>query len=241
MATVAKHYEDHLAQYYSWLFGDFDEIVEANRQFFIVHKLSPGNSNIALDLGAGSGFASIALVKIGYSVIAIDLCQALLDELKCHSGSLDITPIKDDLLNFTAHCPESAGLCVCMGDTLTHLDSFENVKSLFADVYRSLKTGGKFVLTFRDLVFELKGTERFIPVKSDSETIFTCILEYEKEHVIVNDMIYTKNQGVWKLDVSSYRKLRIPLEWVRRELLESGFKIELCENNKGIITIIAGK
>ena len=241
MATVEEHYEDHLAQYYSWLFGDFDEIVEANRQFFIVHKLIPGNSKIALDLGAGSGFASIALAEIGYSVIAIDLCQALLDELKCHSGSLDITPIKDDLLNFTAHCPESAGLCVCMGDTLTHLDSFENVKSLFADVYRSLKTGGKFVLTFRDLVFELKGTERFIPVKSDSETIFTCILEYEKEHVIVNDMIYTKNQGLWKLDVSSYRKLRIPLEWVRRELLESGFEIELCENNKGMITIIAGK
>ncbi|CAG0985332.1 hypothetical protein METP3_02320 [Methanosarcinales archaeon] len=54
-------------------------------------------------------------------------------------------------------------------------------------------------------------------------------------------MIYTKNQGLWKLDVSSYRKLRIPLEWVRSELLESGFKIDLCENNKGMITIIAGK
>ena len=241
MATIAEHYENHLAQYYSWLFGNFDEIVEANRQFFIVRKLIPGNSKIAIDLGAGSGFASIALAEIGYSVIAIDLCQKLLDELKHHSGSLDITPIKDDLLNFTAHCPESAGLCVCMGDTLTHLDSFENVKSLFSDVYRSLKIGGKFVLTFRDLVFELKGTERFIPVKSDSETIFTCILEYEKDHVIVNDMIYTKKQGVWKLDVSIYRKLRIPLEWVRRELLESGFEIELCENNKGMITIIAGK
>ncbi|MFZ3166046.1 MAG: methyltransferase domain-containing protein [Candidatus Methanoperedens sp.] len=101
MATVAEHYEDHLAQYYSWMFGDFNNMVEANRQFFIVHKLVPGNSKIAIDLGAGSGFASIALAKMGYKVIAIDLCQKLLDELKCHSGNLDITPIKDDLLNFT--------------------------------------------------------------------------------------------------------------------------------------------
>ncbi|HMB44543.1 MAG TPA: hypothetical protein VKL21_01850, partial [Candidatus Methanoperedens sp.] len=131
---------------------------------------------------------------------------------------MHIDPINDDILNFTAHCIEKAKLCVCMGDTLTHLDSFEDVRNLFADVYRSLEPGGKFLLTFRDLIFELKDNERFIPVKSDSNTIFTCILEYETEHVRVNDMIYTKDHDMWKLDVSSYRKLRIPQEWVRKEL-----------------------
>ncbi len=128
-----------------------------------------------------------------------------------------------------------------MGDTLTHLDSFEKVKSLFADVYQSLEAEGKFVLAFRDLVPELKGLDRFIPVKSDSETIFTCFLEYEPEHVKVNDMIYTKSQDGWKLDVSCYSKLRIPMEWVRRELSDLGFTIGLCENNKGMVTVIAGK
>lgn len=48
-----------------------------------------------------------------------------------------------------------------MGDTLTHLDSFEKVKSLFADTFRCLEKGGKFVLTFRDLIPELKGTDRW--------------------------------------------------------------------------------
>ncbi len=124
----------------------------------------------------------------------------------------------DDILNFASHCPESVELCVCMGDTLTHLDSFEKVKSLFADVYNSLEAGGKFVLTFRDLVPELKDVDRLIPVKSDPETIFTCLLEYETEHVKVSDMIYTKRRDKWKLDVSCYRKLRIPIEWVRMEL-----------------------
>ena len=241
MATVTEHYEKHLAPYYSWLFGDFNETVEANRHFFIAQKLIPGKSKIAIDLGCGPGFQSIALAQLGFSVYAFDLSRTLLDELKNHIGGLHITPIKDDILNFASHCPEHIELCTCMGDTLTHLDSFETIKSLFADVYRSLETGGKFVLTFRDLVPELKDRDRFIPVKSDPETIFTCFLEYEAEHVRVNDMIYTRSKDGWKLDVSCYRKLRIPLAWIRRELLELGFTINLCENNKGMITVIAGK
>jgi|NGEPerStandDraft_9_1074522.scaffolds.fasta_scaffold149376_1 predicted RNA methylase len=97
MATVTEHYEKHLAPYYSWLFGDFMTVVESNRQFFIIHKLLPGISNIAIDLGAKCGFGSIALAQLGFKVIAFDLSQALLDELISKSGSLDITPIKDDI------------------------------------------------------------------------------------------------------------------------------------------------
>ncbi|HWQ96012.1 MAG TPA: methyltransferase domain-containing protein [Candidatus Methylomirabilis sp.] len=241
MTTIIEHYENHLARYYSWLFGDFNKTVELNRRFFIAHDIIPGESKIALDLGCGPGFQSIALAQLGFRVYALDFSQKLLDELRKHSASMQIDPIRDDILNFASHCPENVELSVCMGDTLTHLDSFEKVKDLFEDVYGSLETGGKFLLTFRDMVHELKGTDRFIPVKSDLETIFTCILEYEADHVKVNDMIYTKSEDGWKLDVSCYRKLRIPLEWAKKELLELGFSICLCDNNKGMITVIAGK
>ncbi|NJD52863.1 MAG: methyltransferase domain-containing protein [Candidatus Methanoperedens sp.] len=241
MATVAEHYDRLLARYYSWLFGDFDKTVEANRDFFIVQKLIPGKSKIALDLGSGPGFQSVALAQLGFSVYAFDQDRELLDELKRNSADMHITPIRDDILNFASHCPENVTLAVCMGDTLTHLDSFEMVKSLFAGVYSSLETGGKFVITFRDLIPELKGVDRFIPVKSDSETIFTCFLEYEAAHVRVNDIIYRKSKDGWKMDVSCYRKLRIPPEWVTKELSGLGFTIARYENNKGMITVIAGK
>lgn len=244
MTTAAKHYEEHLAPYYSWLFGDFNDKVEANRQFFIAHKLMPCGSGIAIDLGSGPGFSSIALAQLGYNVLAFDLSQKLLDELKRKIGRLHITPIKDDILNFALHCPEEINLGVCMGDTLTHLDSFDDVKKLFADTFRFLENEGRFVLSFRDLIPELRGTDRFIPVRSDSNTIFTCFLEYEKDHVKVNDIIYTKNNennNNWEFKVSCYRKLRIHMEWVRSELLKLGFSISVCENNKGMITVIAGK
>lgn len=241
MATVTEHYEKHLARYYSWLFGDLNQTIETNRLFFIDQGLIPGKSKIAIDLGCGPGFQSIPPAQLGYNVFAFDLSQTLLDELINNSGNLNITPIKDDVLNFVHYYPGSIELSVCMGDTLTHLDSFEMVNRLFKDVYHSLGAGGTFVLSFRDLIPEVKGTDRFISVKSNSETIVTCFLEYETQHVNVHDMIYTKSKDGWNQDVSSYRKLRIPLEWVRKQLLNLGYNISLCENNKSMITLIAGK
>jgi len=91
VATVADHYEKHLARYYSWMFGDFHNTIEANRQFFVVHKLIPESPKLAIDLGAGCGFQSIPLAQMGFSVLAIDLRQELLDELRGHIGQLSIT------------------------------------------------------------------------------------------------------------------------------------------------------
>ncbi len=74
MATVGEHYSSHLAKHCCWLFGDFDAKVERERQFFVSNGLSPRASAVAIDLGAGPGFQSIALADLGYRVTAVDLC-----------------------------------------------------------------------------------------------------------------------------------------------------------------------
>lgn len=239
MATVTEHYDNLLADYYSWMFGDFNAKVATNREFFNALGIIPQGSGVAVDLGAGSGFQSLALAQLGFRVLAVDLSRKLLDELQSHSGALPVTAIHDDLLNFPSHCQGKVELCVCMGDTLPHLATLAQVAELFGKIYRALEGGGKFVLTFRDMTLELKGLERFIPVRSDANTIFTCFLEYEPEHVRVHDLVYTRNQDKWELRKGSYLKLRIPLPWVTERLKEAGFSVGMCENKNGMITTIA--
>ncbi len=241
MSTVLEHYEKLLAEYYSWIFGDFNTRVEANRQFFNLNGIVPGKSGTAVDLGAGSGFQSIALAKLGFKVLAVDQSQKLLDELKVSGKNLPITSVSDDMLNFAAHCPGPVDVCVCMGDTLPHLESFDQVTLLFERVYGALEQGGRFVATFRDLTSELKGSDRFIPVRSDANTIFTCFLEYGTDHVLVHDLVYTRKHDTWEFRKSSYRKLRIPLEWALERLKKKGFVIKSSNNDKGMITIVAEK
>lgn len=240
MATVKQHYAEVLADVYSWMSGGFDYAVGKNLEFFKQHNINPTTSGLTIDLGAGCGFQSIPLAQLGFSVTAIDLDQKLLDELQNHSQELTITTVQDDLNNFEQYLENKVELIICMTDTLLHLESKEQVSSLFKKVFSSLDDNGKFIITFRDSQ-ELAGLDRFIPVKSDRQTIFTCFLEYEPDTVKVHDLVYKKEQDSWKLNKSFYRKLRLSKQWVNERLEDRGFNTIDSKISNGLITIIATK
>ena len=241
MADVKAHYDNLLAPYYSWIYGGAEGKLAENRKLFRDRGLRPALSGVAMDLGAGCGFQSIPLAEAGFKVIAIDICNDLLANLEKSAGKLPIKTVEDDLLNFRVHCPATTELIVCMGDTLTHLDSLENVQDLFKNIYRALESNGRLVLGFRDLTLELKDQDRFIPVRSQSDLIFTCFLEYEKDHVKVHDIIYENTNDRWHLKKGFYRKLRIPPDWTQACLLDLGFEVEEFEIQNGMVTVTARK
>ena len=241
MAGVCEHYENHLARYYAWISGGVDEKMEENRKFFVDHDIQPIRSGLAFDLGAGCGFQSVPLAQLGFRVVALDLSAKMLAQLKKTAKNLPIETICDDLSNFTNYKSGNGELVVCMGDTLTHLDDFKKVQALLDTVFLSLETGGCLILSFRNLTQELVELDRFIPVKSNETTIFTCFLEFEKDSVKVHDIIYEKNKGQWVLKKSVFQKLRISPDWTQKYLQKIGFTIEFYDEQNGLIFIIARK
>jgi len=241
MADVSEHYEKFLAKYYSWISGGTHAKIDENQKFFIDHDIYPLRSRLAVDLGAGCGFQSISLAHLGFEVVAIDLSSKLLAELKTAAAQFQIETACDDLLNFTDYAHRSIELVVCMGDTLTHLESLQKVQALFGKVYSALETDGRLILSFRNLTHELTELDRFIPVKSNAQTIFTCFLEYEEDTVKVHDIIYEKKDAHWVLKKSFFKKLRISPDWTRNYLQSTGFTIEFDNEEKGMHFIIARK
>jgi 2-polyprenyl-3-methyl-5-hydroxy-6-metoxy-1,4-benzoquinol methylase len=241
MASVKEHYDNLLAPYYSWICGGAELKFEENQKFFQSHGIRPRLSGVAVDLGAGSGFQSIPLSQSGFKVIAIDLSHDLLMELKTHAEGLSIVTVEDNLLKFTDHIHRNIELIVCMGDTLTHLQTLEEVQDLLVDACQALEDNGHLILSFRDLTTELKNLDRFILVRGGSEKIFTCFLEYEKDHVKVHDIIHERTADRWGMKKSYFRKLRISPRWVNEYLLKSRFAIENFSNDKGMIMIVARK
>lgn len=241
MADVKKHYDDFLAHHYSWMCGGFELKLEENRKFFQSHGMRPALSGVAVDLGAGSGFQSIPLAQTGYEVIAIDLSRDLLGELRSQAAGLSIVTIEDNLLNFREHIPGDIELIVCMGDTITHLQTLEEVQSLLENAGRAIEYNGNLILGFRDLTVELKNLDRFIAVRSSSDKIFTCFLEYAKDQVKVHDIVHEKNGDHWTMKKSYFRKLRISPQWMRDRLQKAGFTIENLHSHSGMITVVARK
>ncbi len=239
---VELHYELHLAEHYSWLFGGLPERVAENRALFEKLGLRSDSKARALDVGAGSGFQSIPLAHLGYAVTAVDLSAKLLGELKRNAGDLPIETVRKDILEHIVELPKAAfAVCVCMGDTLTHLGSFGDVQRLLREVHRVLAQGGTFVVAIRDYSQELRGDARFIPVRADERTVFSCFLEYEGDHVRVYDVIHSRADLGWDMRVSSYKKLRIAPDWLEKRTSDAGFEVVSKDTAHGMFTLVLRK
>ncbi|HEU4619539.1 MAG TPA: class I SAM-dependent methyltransferase [Gammaproteobacteria bacterium] len=241
MPTVREHYDSLLSDAYSWMLGGFAAGVERNAAFFDRLGIRPAGSRVAVDLGAGSGFQSIPLARLGFSVTAIDLDGKLLAELRANAAGESIRTIEGDLLDFARYVDAPVELAVCMQDTLLHLESKADVRRLFRDLFEALEPAGRFVITYRDLSRELTELDRFIPVRSDAERILTCFLEYEPETVNVHDLLYRRDAAGWSFKKSYYRKLRLSPDWVADELASAGFGAVDSNVEKGFVTMIARK
>lgn len=250
MSTVGEHYDKLLATHYSWMSGlSFEEKV-AEQKAILMDSLSGlmTANGLAIDLGCGPGYQTVALLELGFRpVLAVDGSSELLAELRAElnarSGGTPVEVHEADLRALRDIAPAGgASVIVCMGDTLTHLPSREEVCVLLRDVFTTLAPGGVLVVTWRDLTGKLKGLDRFLPVRSDDSRIMTCFLEYEgAETVLVHDLIYTREPTGWNLNKSCYRKLRLGSGWLADALGEAGFRVERRDVPGRLQRVVAAK
>jgi len=236
-----EHYDTHLAAFYSWMAGDFQVLQQKQEALFSDLGIVPHMSGTAIDLGAGHGLQSVSLANLGFSVTAIDFSSQLIGELRENGKGLPITAINGNLLDVTKYDNPKPEIIVCCGDTLTHLDSLEEIECLIRDCTGILPVGGKIVLSFRDYSTEPTGAVKFIPVKSDDKQILTCCLAYELHKVAVYDLLHYKTETGWHQKVSGYRKLRLSPPYVALLLENSGFTITVNRVINGMVYIMGIK
>ena len=243
MASVQEHYDTHLAPLYSWMSGGAAGPRARFAALLAQLGLRPTHPGAtALDLGAGNGFQAIPLAQAGYAVTAIDLSAALLRELERDAAELrvPVRAITGDLRAFARHLPSpTPEVITCMGDTLTHLATRDDVRRLITDVSAALAPGGCFIVSFRDYTVARSGADRFIPVRSDAERILTCFLDFTATHVAVHDIVHTREGDGWRQRVSVYQKIRLGPAEVRADLAASGLVLEFHDEKNGLVTLAA--
>src|SRR5574337_2063755 len=139
MSSVTDHYAKHLGPVYAWMAGGIASAIERGAAELNAINVTSSAGGVAVDLGAGFGMHAIPLARGGYSVLAIDSCAALLEDLHTQRGALPIQIVEDDLLAFRRHLTEQPQLILCMGDTLTHLPNTESVLQLTSAVASTLQ------------------------------------------------------------------------------------------------------
>lgn len=238
---VKRHYDQLLADVYTWMYGGFDSKYIENLHFFNEHGIKPSKNGYALDLGAGSGFQSVPLNDLGFAVVSVDISEKLCSELGARINDRKIEIRNSDILDFLKSDRDVYEVIVCMGDTITHFSTKENFSQSIKLCSQKLIYDGTIILTFRDYSVELTGVSRFIPVKSDEDRIFTCFLEYAPDKLLVYDILNFKNNNKWEHKISVYPKLRLSAEWVKQVLEENGLHVTWFDMSKGFVRLIARK
>jgi SAM-dependent methyltransferase len=237
----AEHYRRLLAKHYSWMSGPF--FAKLRTEKMRVEKLAGEGRKLAVDLGCGPGYQAFALAELGFRrVLAVDTSEHLLGELTEHVGQWPIEPVLADMLHISDFVdPGSADCITCMGDTLTHLERHEDVTSLIHTARIALAPGGALVISFRDLIAEQEGSERFFLVRASNMRILTCFLDFQdSDHVLVHDIVHQRDGESWTMETSAYRKLRLCPEWVAQQATAAGLEgVTLSREPGGWIVLSA--
>ena len=219
--------------------GGFDCAVQFGKSDLDALGIKATANMNALDLGAGFGMHAIPLAREGCAVTAVDDSPELLKELRDRSVGLPIQVIEGDLLSAGTYVSAAPHIVLCMGDTLTHIQTQEEVAGLFGEMSRILAPGGVFAMTFRDYTVPATGERRFIPVRSDDKRIHTCFLEEAATHMVVHDIVHERVGDTWSMKVSSYPKLRLSPEWVLDSLRSVGLSPTASAGPRGMVQILA--
>ncbi len=248
MSEVLKHYDEVLGSVYSWTLGSHQARVDASEVLFAsllgrfdeaASGAPAGPAKRALDLGCGTGVQTLALARLGLAVSGIDFSDTMLAEYRERTAEVGAQAHQLDIAHFDIGGGFDAA--VCLGDTVSHLQSWEAVDGMFKSVAAALNPGAGFILATRDHSRVYRGDERFILVRADEQRSLTCFVEDAGPHIRVTDLLHSRVDGEPKLVANSYLKLRVCPDQLIEHMADAGLTLASKQEWKGVHVLFTRK
>jgi len=227
---VEEHYESLLAARYTWMMGGAERC--ASNAQALLDSITLPSSGVALDLGSGPGYHAKVLAKRGYRVVAVDISESCLKELREDCAGLNVETVTGELTDrdrYSKQGPFAAILCV--GDTLTHLNHRDDVSRLLDISFDLLAPRGVLLLEFREQRSDAKNA--LFTTRAERDRIMQCQLQFEPERVWVTDVVHEWAGDRWHTLQSTYAKLRLSGDALVAKATAAGHTVKLDETRSG--------
>lgn len=163
----------------------------------------------SLDVACSTGFHVIMFRRLGLDAVGVDASPRMIDKAKANSVTCGVTVeyILGDVSTLSKRFSEGFDIITCLGDTLPHFKTKQEVKTTFEEVYKCLNPGGLFVLQNRNYDFIIKNQVRFMPPTGSrngtEETLFFRLLDFRPRSIDLSVVRFHKHENKWESTVQT--------------------------------------
>jgi glycine/sarcosine N-methyltransferase len=207
-----ENLEGDSIQFYDSLANEYDELTGFAERFGkerstfekLVQKY---DMKIVLDAGCGTGFYSIMLAQLGLHVTATDISAQMLRKAKQNAKHMNvqIDTIQTSFQGLNESVHNKFDAVLCLGNTLPHILTEEELLQSFKGFHRILNTGGRIFLQLLNYDRILKYRERILNIKEVDDKIFIRFYDYERESIVFNILTIQKSNGRMNHSLNSVR------------------------------------
>jgi len=190
----------------------------------------PERSCVILDLCCGSGHVSASLIENGYEVVGIDGSQPLLDYAR-KNAPLALFHHADGR---DFHFQRQFDGAICLNDSLNHILTEQDLRSVFLNVFRVLRSGGWFLF---DLNLERKykawQLSRII-AEEDLVCAIQADADLSKKLAFFRAIVFERCQNnTWKRQDTDLQQTWYSIEQIEELLTACGFINLHCLTKEG--------
>jgi glycine/sarcosine N-methyltransferase len=245
---------------YDALSDDYDRFVNwedrlAYEMPFIERTLRQADAHRVLDVACGTGIHAIQLAGHGYEVVGADLSAPMIERAREKGSVRDLAHRKvrfvvagfgelAEKLALSKACPEPwrrveevggrFDAVLCLGNSLPHVLSVEDLGHALADFAAVLRPGGLLLIQNRNFDAVLARRERFMEPEArregDREWLFVRFYDFPADGTITFNMIILRRdaRGKWSQQVETTELCPLVYSELVTSLTAAGFTDIVC-------------
>ncbi len=182
-----------------------------------------------LDLGCGTGSATLAFARVGIAAVGIDCSSQMLERARNHAevAQLHVEFIEADMTDL--QLTDRFELATCIYDAINYLEDEREVMRFFHSVYRQLETGGFFLFDMNTRARLTTSWEQGIVLAGDSDDLYVTYRSWfdpssDASPLVMTAFIRDEN-GCWQRFDEEHIERAWPIAQVSGWLRHAGFHV----------------
>lgn len=152
-------------------------VIKQRNDYVIKVVSERNNTNLALDVGCGTGDLVCELAKKGISATGVDFAKDMIDIAKKNARALNLKKAKFECVSIFDYNIEPNKYDIVSANGFIEYISYEEFKKFIKISFRILKPGGSLILGSRNRLFNIFSLNKFTEEEIDEGSLNALLLE----------------------------------------------------------------